>query len=100
MIFAWAKTLSIVKWKYSLIYLISVLLVLVKRLKIIGDYKDHASISPVDMSGTRNLIQLSLTLGKKGSCYINNIKSRSRAFNLPQSSNNHKAELELMLTFF
>ena len=22
------------------------------------------------------------------------------AFNLPQSSNNHKAELELMLTFF
>ena len=65
-----------------------------------GDYEDHASNSPVDVSGTRNLIQLSLTFGKKGSSDINNIKSRARAFNLPQSSNNHKAELELMLTFF
>ena len=67
---------------------------------LIGDYEDHASNSPVDVSGTRNLIQLSLTFGKKGSSDINNIRSRARAFNLPQSSNNHKAELELMLTFF
>ena len=54
------------------------------------------------MSGTRNLIQLSLTLGKKGSCYktTSHVHVLSTYLYLPQSSNNHKAELELMLTFF
>ena len=56
------------------------------------------------MSGTRNLIQLSLTLGKKkGSCYkttSNHVHVLSTYLYLPQSSNNPKAELELMLTFF
>ena len=55
------------------------------------------------MSGTRYLIQLSLILDKKGS-FCKKKKKKvtcTGAVNLPQvSSNNHKTELELMLTFF
>ena len=52
------------------------------------------------MCGTRNLI-LVLSLIKKEAVIKKEKKvTLTGAINLPQSSNNHKAELELMLTFF
>ena len=53
------------------------------------------------MSGTRYLIQLTLILDKKKEAVVKKKVTCTGTVNLPQvSSINHKAELELMLTFF